>query len=201
MGTTESDVLSQMQQRDYLQLLVRQLRARRGATNTLASRQQPGSTAAATSRHVSEEEWSLQQQIRDVLGRLQGACQSGQMRNPGACESFQQPQQHLAREQSYKSSSKPRTSMSYTNARTSEESTAVRSSAQIVPPWNDRPRWPYPYTACQTALQIWKAQQGILQDLLLDLLRVVRQDELQMSTEQFQPYHLSNMQWGKTRYK
>lgn len=155
----ESDVLSQMQQRDYLQLLVRQLRARQAATNTLASRQQPGSTAAAASRHVSEEEWSLQQQIRDALGRFQGACQSGQMQNRRAYESSQQPRQHLTREHSFKSSSKPRTSVSYTNARMSEESTAVRSSAQIVPPWNDKSRWPYPYTACQTALQIWKAQQ------------------------------------------
>ncbi|XP_075542457.1 uncharacterized protein LOC142576287 isoform X2 [Dermacentor variabilis] len=126
----EKDVELQLKKRQRLQLLMHHLNA-----GQIAGGQQTGHSGASKPRQLSERERYLQEQIRLAL------------------------QQYFCAKQSCESSAQPRTSMSNNTARISEQSTSSESSTRFVRPWTCNSQWPYPYNACQEAVQRWRRQQ------------------------------------------
>ncbi|XP_054923573.2 uncharacterized protein [Dermacentor andersoni] len=151
----EKDVELQLKKRQRLQLLMHHLNA-----GQIAAGQQTGHSGASEPRQLSERERYLQEQIRLALRMLssRSAAQSSQQHHPGNV-SFQKLQQCLCAKQSCESSAQPRTSMSNSTARISEQSTSSESSTRFVRPWTCNSQWPYPYNACQEAVQRWQRQQ------------------------------------------
>ncbi|XP_065286635.1 streptococcal hemagglutinin-like isoform X3 [Dermacentor albipictus] len=151
----EKDVDLQLKKRQRLQLLMQHLKAAQ-----IAAGQQRGHSGASKPRQLSERERYLQEQIRLALSMLtaRSADQSSQQHHPDYA-SFQKLPQYVCAKQSCESSAQPRTSMSNSAARISEQSTPSESNTRFVRPWTCDSQWPYPYSACQEAVQRWKRQQ------------------------------------------